>query len=92
MANSIESQEEGGVFKHGRSENVFPTARLTSPQKASGQVATSLVPRTDGALQTLTVSHRRKFYFHRRSQGANESIAKYIAELQQLATNCKFGE
>ena len=30
--------------------------------------------------------------FHRRDQGANESIAEYIAELKQLATNCEFGE
>ena len=37
-------------------ENVFQTAGLTSSKNASGQVATSVVPRAEGALQTPTVS------------------------------------
>ena len=33
-----------------------------------------------------------RFYFHRRSQVAGESVAEYIAELRRLATNYEFGE
>lgn len=32
------------------------------------------------------------FQFHRRNQEAGESVAKYEAELQRLAANCKFGD
>ena len=32
----------------------------------------------------------RRFYFHRRDQATDESIAEYIAELRKLATPCEF--
>ena len=95
MASSIANDKKMALFfffKHEQKENVFPTARLTSPKKASRQIATSVGPRAEGALQIPTISHRRNFYFHRRGQGANKSITEYTAELQQLATNCEFGE
>ena len=31
------------------------------------------------------------FYFHQHTQGANESVLEYIAELRRLATHCEFG-
>ena len=34
----------------------------------------------------------RRFYFHRRDQAAQETIAEYIAELRKLATPCEFGQ
>ena len=40
----------------------------------------------------LLANHRKKIHFHRRNQVANQSVAKCIAELQRLATNCDFGE
>ena len=63
MANSIANDKKMAVFflKHGQRENVSSTAILTSPKKASRQVATSVVPRAEGALQIPTVSHCRKF-------------------------------
>ena len=32
-----------------------------------------------------------RFYFHQRTQGANESVLEYVAELRRLATHCEFG-
>ena len=34
----------------------------------------------------------RRFYFHRRDQDTNESIAEYVAELRKLAAPCEFGD
>ena len=34
----------------------------------------------------------RRFYFHRRNQDTNESIAEYVAELRKLAAPCEFGD
>ena len=31
-----------------------------------------------------------KFHFHRRNQNSGESVAMYVAELQQLPTHCAF--
>lgn len=31
-----------------------------------------------------------QFHFHRRQQGANETIAEYVAELRRLASTCEF--
>ena len=33
-----------------------------------------------------------RFNFHRRNQAPDESIAKYVAELRKLTTNCDFGD
>ena len=39
--------------------------------------------------EPLVIAER--FRFHRRDQVADESIAKYLAELKRLTTHCKFG-
>ena len=33
-----------------------------------------------------------RFHFHRRSQGPEETISEFLAELRRLATHCSFGE
>ena len=38
--------------------------------------------------KTLVIAKR--FHFHRRNQGSNESIADYVAELCRLASHCQF--
>ena len=37
----------------------------------------------------LVISER--FHFNRRQQGANESVADYVAELRRLTAHCEFG-
>ena len=34
----------------------------------------------------------KRFKFHQRSQGENESVAQYVAELHKLSEKCNFGE
>ena len=59
--NSIADDKKVTVFLSViRGKRIFPTAGLTSPRKALGQVATSVVPKVEGALQTQAVSHHRK--------------------------------
>ena len=79
-----QSQVGGSVFKHGQRENVFLTARLTSPPKASWQVSTSVVPRAEGALQTPTVSHCRKFYTF--IEGTKEQMSPMLSTLQNCSS------
>ena len=33
-----------------------------------------------------------RFHFHRWQQGANETVAEYMAELRYLVTTCKFND
>ena len=87
MANSIANDKKMALFfffKHDQRGNVFPTARLTSPKKASRQVATSVVPRAEGVLQIPTISHHRNFYFHRRGQ---EQTSPSLNTLQSFSSS-----
>ena len=63
-----------------------PTAKTDKPtsNELTDKLKTHFEPKAVNVL-----AHRHSF--HRRSQGHNESIAEYMAELRRLAANCDFG-
>ena len=84
-ANSIADDKKVAVFLSMIGGKTYSLLRdLIAPEKPQDKSQSVLLYEP----KPLVIAER--FYFHRRNQGANKTIADYIAELQRLATNCEF--
>ena len=65
---------------------------LLAPEKPQDKSLPVLFQKLKEHYEPKLLVIAERFYSHRRDQGTNESIAKYIAELRRLATNCEFSK
>ena len=92
-ANSIADDKKVAVFLSVIGGKTYSLLRdLLAPEKPQDKSLSVLFKKLKEHYEPKPLVIAERFYFHRRDQGANESIAEYIAELRRLATNCEFGE
>ena len=65
---------------------------LLSPTKPVKKEFHEIVQVMHNHLNPRPLIIAERFKFHRRSQGENESVAQYVAELHKLSEKCDFGE
>ena len=65
---------------------------LLSPATLTEKTFAELCATLKAHFQPKPVVIAERFQFHQWSQGLNESVAEYIAELRKLALHCEFGE
>ena len=65
---------------------------LLSPATLTEKTFGELCATLKAHFQPKPIVIAERFRFHQRSQGLNESVAEYIAELRKLALHCEFGE
>ena len=94
MANSIANDKKMAVFflSMFRGKMYSLLQDLLAPEKPQDKLLPVLFQELKEHYKSQPLVIAESFYFHRRGQGANKSITEYIAELQQLTTNCEFGE
>ena len=92
MANSIADDKKVAVFLSVIEGKTYSLLRdLLAPEKPHDKSLSVFIKLKEHyEPKPLVITER--FYFHRRDQGANESIAEYIAELRCLAISCEFGK
>ena len=92
-ANSIADDKKVAVFLSVVGGKTYSLLRdLLAPEKPQDKSLPVLFQKLKEHYEPKPLVIAERFYFHRRDQGTNESIAEYIAELRRLATNCEFGE
>ena len=64
---------------------------LLAPVKPAEKNFTDLQKFVTEHFKPKPIVFAERLYFHQRTQGANEFVLEYIAELQRLATHCEFG-
>ena len=64
---------------------------LLSPAKTAAKSSAELQKALTDHFELNPLVITEQFYFHKRTQGSNESVLEYITELQRLATHCEFG-
>ena len=64
---------------------------LLSPAKPASKSFAELQKALTDHFEPKPLVIAERFYFHQRTQGANESVLEYVAELRRLATHCEFG-
>ena len=90
-ANKIESECKVAVFLSsigGKNYTLLRDLLLQQPMDKSLDELTSILRRH---FEPKPVVIAERFHIHRRNQGADENVAKYVAELRKLATHCRFG-
>ena len=65
---------------------------LVAPQLLQGKLYEDLQSLLKQQFNPKPLVIAERFHFHRRNQTASESVNKHAAELQQMASTCKFGE
>ena len=63
---------------------------LLSPAKPHDQTCAEITAVLKAHFEPKPIIIAERFHFHRRHQGANETIAEYVAELRHLASTCEF--
>ena len=93
VANGIEDEKKVLVFFTTIGGEMYSLLHsLLAPAKPSAKSFAELKEVFQWHFEPKLLVIVERFFFHSWSQAAGESIAEYIAELQRLATNCKFGE
>ena len=93
QANTIAECKQVAVFLSVVGGKTYSLLRdLLSPQKPQEKTLETLFETLKRHFEPKPLVIAERFYFHRKNQGASESIAEYLAELRRLATNCEFGE
>jgi len=64
---------------------------LVAPEKPKNKSLSELTEVLKQHYEPKRLVIARRFYFYRREQATNESIAEYVAELRKLAAPCDFG-
>ena len=64
---------------------------LVAPEEPKNKSSSELTEVLKQHYESKRLVIARRFYFYRREQATNESIAEYIAELRKLAAPCDFG-
>ena len=92
-ANSIADDKKVVVFLSVIGGKTYFLLRdLLAPEKPQDKLLSVLFKKLKEHYEPKLLVIAERFYFHIRGQGANKTIAEYIAELWRLATNCEFGE
>ena len=91
-ANNVAEDKKTATFLTILGKNTFQVLRnLVAPAKVGDktfpEIAEVLLHHYEP--KPLVISER--FNFHRRQQGANETVADYVAELRRLSAHCEFG-
>ena len=94
QANEItEDKRKVTVFLNAIGARTYTLLRdLLSPATLTEKTFTELCATLKAHFQPKPIVIAERFRFHQRSQGLNESVAEYIAELRKLALHCEFGE
>eukprot|EP00731_Ephydatia_muelleri_P012299 Em0006g1193a len=92
VANKIESERQVALFLSLIGGKNYALLRdLLLPQQLKDVSLVELMGTLRRHFEPKPVVIAERFHFHRRSQGADESVAEYVAELRKLATHCRFG-
>lgn len=90
-ANDIAEGKRVSIFLSSVGGKTYSLLRdLLAPDKPSSKSLEALFTALKAHYQPQPIVIAERFYFHKRNQAANESIADYIAALRQLATHCVF--
>ncbi len=92
-ANSIGEDKKVALFLSVIGAKTYSLLRdLLSPEKPQDKPLPVLFKKLKDHYEPKPLVIAERFCFHRRDQGASESIAEYTAELRRLAIHCEFGE
>ena len=91
VANVVAEDKQVPIFLSSVGGKTYSLLRdLLAPEKPSSKSLEVLFTTLKTHYEPQPVVIAERFYFHKRGQGANESIADYMAALRQLATHCAF--
>ena len=92
-ANGIkEDKKKVSVFLNAVGARTYALLKdLLSPDKPAAKTFEALQKALTDHFEPKPLVIAKRFYFHQRAQGTNESVLEYIAELRRLATHCEFG-
>ena len=92
-ANGIEEDKQKvPIFLNAVGAQTYALLRdLLSPAKPASKSFAELQKALTDHFEPKPLVIAERFYFHQRTQGANESVLEYVAELRRLATHCEFG-
>jgi len=90
MANDITEKKQVAVFLSVIGGQMYTFIKnLLAPAKPHKQLS-KLLETLRKHYKPQKVVIAKRFHFHRRNQGAEESVAEYVAELRKLSLNCDF--
>ena len=90
-ANGIEEGKQDPVLLTAIGEKTYALlSNLLAPQKPSAKSFQEFLMILRDHFEPKPVVIAEHFHFHRRHQTVGESVTKYMAELQRLATQCEF--
>ena len=91
QANGIDNEKKVPVFLSIAGRDIYVLLQnLLLPVKHQERTFAELEARIDEAFSAKKVIIVERFNFHQRNQAPDETIAKYVAELRKLTTNCDF--
>ena len=92
-ANEVANEKKVAVFLSIIGSKTYAILRnLVAPAKPSSKGFDALCAQLKKHFQPSKIVIAERFHFHRRSQGPEEFISEFLAELRRLATHCSFGE
>ena len=92
-ANEIADEKKVAVFLSVIGSKTYTVLRsLVAPAKPSDKGFDVLCSELKKHFEPSKIVIAERFHFHRRSQGPEETISEFLAELRRLATHCSFGE
>ena len=92
-ANEVADEKKVAVFLSIIGSKTYAILRnLVAPAKPSSKGFDALCAELKKHFQPSKIVIAERFHFHRRSQGPEETISEFLAELRRLATHCSFGE
>ena len=92
IANKVPDENKVPVFLSVLGGRTYSLLRdLLAPSLPEGSTYDELVGLLKNHFEPTPVVIAQRFHFYRRTQGAEETVAEFLAELRRLATHCKFG-
>ena len=93
IANQVEDDSKASVLLSLLGSKVYGVLRnIMSPNRPQDQLFEDLKRELKGHFAPKPLVIGERFYFHKWNQTPTESVSDYVAELQRLASTCKFGE
>ena len=90
-ANDVAENKRVSIFLSSVGGKIYSLLRdLLALEKPSTKTLDELFTALKTHFTPQPIVIAKRFYFHKRNQAANESIADYLAALRQLATHCAF--
>ena len=91
-ANGIAAEKQVPVFLSVIGSKTYAILRnLVAPEKPTKKNFGALSAELKKHFEPSKIVIAERFHFHRRSQGPEETVSEFLAELRRLATHCSFG-